>query len=99
MSEFSVSELQQKRKTRFPIARVKKLIQKNDDVGKTSATVPVILSKAVELLFIELIEAMVKEAKKKDTTKIQIDDLKEVILKDKERLSFLKNIFTEENVE
>lgn len=94
-----MTELQKKKKTRFPISRVKKLIQQNDDIGKTSITVPVVLSKSIELFFGQLIERMVESAKARKSTKIQIQDFKEVVQENQSYYSFLNELQQEETVE
>lgn len=99
MTEMSLTELQKKKKTRFPISRVKKLIQQNEEIGKTSVTVPVVLSKSVELLFDELIEKMMEKAVAKKRSKIQIQDLQSIIEDEPERYFFLKDLEKEEEVE
>lgn len=43
-------------KSRFPVARIKKIMQADEDVGKVAQVVPVIISKAVELFMASLIQ-------------------------------------------
>lgn len=45
-------------KSRFPVARIKKIMQADEDVGKVAQVVPVIISKALELFM----ESMIIEA-------------------------------------
>ncbi|ORD94900.1 transcriptional repressor, partial [Enterospora canceri] len=59
----SLQSLQEMKKTRFPLSRIKKIIQEDEDVGKTSSTVPVALSKVCEV-FIEEVATRVKTGKK-----------------------------------
>lgn len=99
MPENSLTELQKKKKTRFPISRVKKLIQQNDDIGKTSVTVPVVLSKSIELFFSQLIEKMVESAKSRKSTKIQIQDFKEVVQENQTHYSFLNELQQGEEID
>lgn len=99
MTESPLTELQKKKKTRFPISRVKKLIQQNDDIGKTSVTVPVVLSKSIELFFGQLIGKMVESAKSRKSTKIQIQDFKEVVQGDQTHYPFLNELQQEETTE
>lgn len=49
------SNLQEMKKTRFPLSRIKKLIQEDEEIGKTSSAVPVALSKALELFIEEVV--------------------------------------------
>jgi histone H3/H4 len=49
-------------KSRFPVARIKKIMQADDDVGKVAQVVPVIISKALELFMQSLVEAAAHQA-------------------------------------
>lgn len=42
-------------KSRFPVARIKKIMQADEDVGKVGQVVPVIISKAVELFMASMV--------------------------------------------
>lgn len=92
----SLSELQKKKKTRFPISRIKKLIQQNDEIGKTAATVPVILSKSIELFLTDLIGRLCKELGDKKGGKIQIAHLKGLIDREKDLYGFLRPVLKED---
>lgn len=89
LSESSLCELQKKRKTRFPLSRIKKIIQYNEDVGKTAVTVPVVLSRAIELLFEEILEKIIENAKQRGSSKIQTQDFEKVI--EEKKYVFLKS--------
>lgn len=77
-----------KRRFKFPIARIKRIMQRDDDIGKISSFAPVVLGKAVELFLIELMDTVLKrvESGKK---KMEIDDLLGVINEDG-KFAFLK---------
>lgn len=75
-----------KRMTRFPVARIKRIMQSNDDIGKVSTSAPVVLSKAIELFMKELLEASLKNCK---NNKIMMDDFIKVVNEDS-RFDFLK---------
>ncbi|KAL6121314.1 hypothetical protein NUSPORA_01779 [Nucleospora cyclopteri] len=77
LNKKEVSELQLKKKTRFPISRIKKIIQRDEDIGKTSSAVPVILSKACELFLMEIV------SKSKKSKKITKSDLLEILKEEK----------------
>ncbi|CCG81369.1 DNA polymerase epsilon subunit C [Taphrina deformans PYCC 5710] len=49
-------------KSRFPVARIKKIMQADEDVGKVAQVVPVIISKAVELFMASLIQEASRHA-------------------------------------
>lgn len=93
------STLQKKKKTRFPISRIKKLIQQNEDVGKTTATVPVILSKCIEQFLTELLSKMTKVAEAQKSNKVQLNHFYEVVRGGEERYEFLKNVKNEPSVD
>ena len=63
LSKKTILNLQEKKKTRFPLSRIKKISQEDENIGKTSSTVPVALSKACELFIEEIINSL-KEKKK-----------------------------------
>lgn len=96
LSRETISELQQKKKTKFPLTRIKKIIQQNEDVGKAGITVPVVLSKAIELLFGQLISKMKVKADKRKSKKMQAQDLKDVIESNQEEYAFFNSIFANE---
>ena len=97
LSKETISELQLKKKTKFPLTRIKKIMQQNEEVGKASITVPVVLSKAIELLFEELIEKMKNKADDRKSKKIIAQDLKDVISSNQVEYNFLNSIFTTES--
>lgn len=54
-----------KRKTRFPMARIKRIMQSDEEIGKVSTSAPVVLSKAIELFIKDLVTECSKEGKGK----------------------------------
>ena len=52
---------------RFAAARIKKLMQADDDVGRISASVPPLVSRCVELFAEELIDEAAAVAQSEDT--------------------------------
>uniref|UniRef100_A0A1B6I3Z1 Transcription factor CBF/NF-Y/archaeal histone domain-containing protein n=1 Tax=Homalodisca liturata TaxID=320908 RepID=A0A1B6I3Z1_9HEMI len=88
----TLSTLQKKKKTRFPISRIKKLMQMNEDVGKTTTTVPVILSRAIELFLGEILEKTVGVAEDQGAAKIQLSHFHEVVEKNPSLYEFLKGV-------
>lgn len=97
LSKETISELQQKKKTKFPLTRIKKIMQQNEDVGKASITVPVVLSKAIELLFAQLIAKMKESADERKSHKIIAEDLQDVIAGNPDQYGFLASIFANES--
>ncbi len=76
-----------RRKTRFPMARIKRIMQSDDDIGKVSTSAPVVLSKAIELFMRELVGECANNGK----GKIGIGDLLFVINGNK-KFEFLKTV-------
>ncbi|KAF2344860.1 Transcription factor CBF/NF-Y/archaeal histone domain, partial [Trinorchestia longiramus] len=68
-----------KKKTKFPIARVKKIIQSNEEIGKLSISAPVVVSKAAELFIEDLVLASLEQVRKDNRNRITIDDIKRVV--------------------
>ena len=89
MSE-SLSELQKKKKTRFPISRIKKVIQSNEDVGKTTLTVPVVLSKSIELFMEDILKKLLIKAQKNKSNRINIQYFNDLIKEEDNLYSFIK---------
>ncbi|ORD97527.1 DPB3 [Hepatospora eriocheir] len=75
-----------KKKTRFPISKIKKIILQNEEIGKTASTVPVVLSKAVEL-FIKEVSTNVYKSLDESDHKITLEKLEAVL--NSERYSIL----------
>lgn len=92
----NLTDLQRKKKTRFPLLRIKKLIQLNKDVGKTTSTVPVVLSKSIELFLADLLRELSNTAKSHKTTKIALSHLKEVTEETSGRYSFMRALLTQD---
>lgn len=44
------------KQTRFPVARIKKIMQKDDEVGKVAQATPIVISKALELFMADLVQ-------------------------------------------
>ncbi|PWN94921.1 histone-fold-containing protein [Tilletiopsis washingtonensis] len=80
--------------SKFPVARIKKIMQSNEEVGKVAQATPVLISKALELFMAELIDATVKEAKAKGAKRVAPHHLKRAVHKS-ETLDFCKAIVGE----
>ncbi|GAA5923569.1 uncharacterized protein JCM15063_003689 [Sporobolomyces koalae] len=64
---------------RFPLARIKKMIQADEDVGKVAQATPIVVSKALELFLASLVEASVKDAETRGSKKLTPYGLKRAI--------------------
>ncbi|TPX61048.1 hypothetical protein PhCBS80983_g01359 [Powellomyces hirtus] len=67
-------------KTKFPVARIKKIMRTDDDVGKVAQVTPVLISKALELFMAALIEETCKESRSRMSKKMTTAHLKRTIL-------------------
>lgn len=84
-------EATKKKLTRFPISRLKKIMQLNEDIGKIGASVPVVASKSIELFLTEFVGLVVEEAKKKGTSRLSLEFITKVI-EENPKFEFLKNL-------
>lgn len=50
-------------RTSFPVARIKRIMQADEDIGKVAQVTPHVVSRALELFMIKLISASAEEAK------------------------------------
>ncbi|KZO97394.1 histone-fold-containing protein [Calocera viscosa TUFC12733] len=67
------------RQTRFPVARIKKIMQKDDEVGKVAQATPVLISKALEIFMQKLVDEAAREAQSKGSRKVAAYHLKRTI--------------------
>ncbi|KAF2714755.1 histone-fold-containing protein [Pleomassaria siparia CBS 279.74] len=75
----------------FPVARIKRIMQADDDVGKVAQVTPVVVSKALELFMISLVTKAAAEAKARNSKRVGAGHLKQAITKD-EQFDFLSDI-------
>lgn len=78
-------------KTKFPVARIKRIMQADEDVGKVAQVTPIAVSKALELFMISLVTKAAKEAKDRSSKRVTAVHLKQAVVKD-EVLDFLADI-------
>ncbi|KMU86857.1 DNA polymerase epsilon subunit C [Coccidioides immitis H538.4] len=80
-------------KTKFPVARIKRIMQADEDVGKVAQVTPIAVSKALELFMISLVTKAAQQAKERSSKRVTAMHLKEAIAKD-EVLDFLADIIS-----
>ncbi|CED85153.1 Class 2 transcription repressor NC2, alpha subunit (DRAP1) [Phaffia rhodozyma] len=68
------------KQTKFPVARIKKIMQTDEDVGKVAMATPVLVSKALELFMASLVSAASEEASKTKGKKLMPYHLKRTIM-------------------
>lgn len=78
-------------KNHFPVARIKRIMQADDDVGKVAQVTPVVVAKALELFMISLVTKAAAEAKARNSKRVGTIHLKQAIVKD-EQFDFLSEI-------
>jgi len=76
---------------RFPPARIKKIMQSDDEVGKVAAVVPVVISKALELFVDSLLKKSAQVTKSRNARTLTPQHLKACILSEPQ-FAFLKDV-------
>ncbi|RDL37456.1 Uncharacterized protein BP5553_04889 [Venustampulla echinocandica] len=79
-------------KTKFPVARIKRIMQADEEVGKVAQVTPVAVSKALELFMISLVSGAAEKAKEKGGKRVTAQHLKQVVLGSPEQFDFLADI-------
>ncbi|KIM30465.1 hypothetical protein M408DRAFT_7549 [Serendipita vermifera MAFF 305830] len=79
------------RQTRFPVARIKRIMQKDEEVGKVAQATPVVISKALELFMQDLVGASSRLAEERGGRRIEAYHLKQAI-ENTEMFDFLKDL-------
>ncbi|KAI8816083.1 histone-fold-containing protein [Fimicolochytrium jonesii] len=72
--------MQKRYKTKFPVARIKKIMRTDDEVGKVAQVTPVLISKALELFMAALIDQTCRETRTRNAKKMTTAHLKRTIL-------------------
>ncbi|KAK3708222.1 hypothetical protein RRG08_023631 [Elysia crispata] len=87
------SRISKKKKynSRFPPARIKKIMQTDEDVGKVAATVPIIISRALELFIESLITETSKATIAKNAKTLSTSHIKQTIHSNKQ-FDFLREL-------
>lgn len=78
-------------KTKFPVARIKRIMQADEDVGKVAQVTPVVVSKALELFMIALCDKASAQARQRNSKRITAGHLKQAVLQE-EQFDFLAEI-------
>ncbi|TBU05017.1 hypothetical protein CWI36_0685p0040 [Hamiltosporidium magnivora] len=72
-------EIQKKRINKFPAARIKRIMQSDEEIGKVSTSAPIVLGKAIELFMKDIIMSSVEISKKNKSSKITMKELENLI--------------------
>jgi hypothetical protein len=78
-------------KTKFPVARIKRIMQADEEVGKVAQVTPVAVSKALELFMIAMVSGAADKARQKGGKRVTAHHLKMVVQGD-EQFDFLNDI-------
>ncbi|KAF4551529.1 DNA polymerase epsilon subunit C-like protein 2 [Elsinoe fawcettii] len=71
-------------KTKFPVARIKRIMQADEDVGKVAQVTPVVMAKALELFMIRLITASSDVAKSRNSKRVMTQHMKQAVMQDEQ---------------
>lgn len=66
-------------KTKFPTARIKRIMQADEEVGKVAQQTPIAVGKALELFMVQLVRKSAEVAKEKNSKRITAPMLKQAI--------------------
>ncbi|CAO3693522.1 unnamed protein product [Umbelopsis ramanniana] len=86
--------MKKKYKTKFPVARIKKIMQMDEDVGKVAQATPILISKALELFMQSLIDQACVETRSRNAKRLTVAHLKKTV-QNTEQFDFLKDVVAE----
>ncbi|KAI1393531.1 uncharacterized protein F4822DRAFT_15835 [Hypoxylon trugodes] len=66
-------------RTKFPTARIKRIMQADEEVGKVAQQTPIAVGKALELFMVQLVRKSAEVAKEKNSKRITAQMLKQAI--------------------
>lgn len=78
-------------KTHFPAARIKKIMQSDEDIGKVAQATPVVVGRALEIFMANLVEAGIIEAKKAGVRRISAQHIRTAV-ENTEQFDFLVDV-------
>lgn len=78
-------------RTKFPTARIKRIMQADEEVGKVAQQTPIAVGKALELFMVQLVTKSAEVAKAKGTKRVTAPMLKQVV-EDDDQWDFLRDI-------
>lgn len=78
----------EKIKTHFPAARIKKIMQSDEEIGKVAQATPIIVGRALEIFMANLVEVSMLEAKKQGVKRISASHVRAAI-ENTEQFDFL----------
>ncbi len=78
-------------RTKFPTARIKRIMQADEEVGKVSQQTPIAVGKALELFMVALVSKSADVARAKNSKRVTAQMLKQVVESD-DQWDFLRDI-------
>lgn len=78
-------------KTKFPTARIKRIMQADEEVGKVSQQTPIAVGKALEMFMVALVTKSADVARTKNSKRVTAQMLKQVVESD-DQWDFLRDI-------
>lgn len=78
-------------RTRFPTARIKRIMQADEEVGKVAQQTPIAVGKALELFMLQLVSKSADVARTKGSKRVTAAMLKQVVETD-DQWDFLRDI-------
>lgn len=78
-------------KTKFPTARIKRIMQADEEVGKVAQQTPIAVGKALEMFMVQLVTKSAEVAKDKGSKRVTAGMLKQVVETD-DQWDFLRDI-------
>ena len=90
--DIKANEVFNRIKTHFPPAKIKKIMQTDDDIGKVSQATPVIAGRSLEFFMAMLVEQSGQMARQMNTKRITADIVKKTIMEN-EKFDFLRENF------
>ncbi|KAI6108733.1 histone-fold-containing protein [Pisolithus croceorrhizus] len=67
------------KQTKFPVARIKKIMQKDEEVGKVAQATPIVISKALELFLTMIVEEACNVTVHRGAKKVEAYHLKHAV--------------------
>lgn len=81
----------EKIKTHFPAARIKKIMQSDEDIGKVAQATPVVVGRALEIFMANLVEAAIIEARDAGVRRIAASHVRAAV-EETEQFDFLVDV-------
>ncbi|KAI1085768.1 hypothetical protein F5B20DRAFT_519626 [Whalleya microplaca] len=85
-------------KTKFPTARIKRIMQADEEVGKVAQQTPIAVGKALELFMVQIVQKSAEVAKERNSKRITAPMLKQAVESANE-WDFLQDIVAKVNEE